>query len=171
MSDDSFEDWKMKILSWCKSIFLWLAFKLSYMSFMNNHNMHTTNLEKEHYMQDRVNLENDQMTMNCTSCSNASLKMIASNVDMLQENSDARLQCLHNDKKKIADIIDLLIKTSTLKKEMSKDYLWKEIALKLMHHLQLESEEKHYMTQNAFIAKNVQKLKTSVQLLSKQLQM
>jgi len=85
--------------------------------------MHTTNLEKEHYMQDRVNLENDQMTMNCTSCSNASLKMIASNVDMLQENSDARLQCLHNDKKKIADIIDLLIKTSTLKKEMSKDYL------------------------------------------------
>jgi len=25
----------------------------------NNHNMHTTNLEKEHYMQDRVNLEND----------------------------------------------------------------------------------------------------------------
>ncbi len=39
-----------------------------------------------------------------------------------------------------------------------------------MHRLWLESEEKHHATQNAFIAKNVQKLKTSVQLLSKQLQ-
>ncbi len=57
----------------------------------NNHNMYTINLEKEHYMQDRVNLKNDQMTMNCTSYSNASSKMIASNVDMLQENSDVRL--------------------------------------------------------------------------------
>jgi len=85
--------------------------------------MHTTNLEKEHYMQDRVNLKNDQMTMNCTSCSNASSKMIASNVDMLQENSDARSQRLRNNEEKIADIINLLIKTSMLKKEMSKDYL------------------------------------------------
>ncbi len=40
-----------------------------------------------------------------------------------------------------------------------------------MHHLWLKSEEKHHMIQNAFITKNVQKLKTSVQLLSKQLQM
>ncbi len=53
---------------------------------------------------------------------------------------------------------------------MNKDYSWKEITLKLMYHLQLDSEEKHHMTQNAFIAKNMQKLKTSVQLLSKQLQ-
>jgi len=136
----------------------------------NNHNTCTTNLEKKHYMQDRVNLENDQMTMNCMSCSNASSKMIASDVDMSQENSDARSQCLHNDEEKIADIIDLLIKTSTLKKKMSKDYLWKEIALKLMHYLRLNLEEKHHMTQNVFIMKNIQKLKTSVQLLSKQLQ-
>ncbi len=104
-------------------------------------------------------------------CSNASLKMIASDVDMLQENSNARLQRSRNDEEKIADIINLLIKTSTLEKEMSKDYSWKEIALKLMHCLRLDSEEKHHMTQNAFITKNVQKLKTSVQLLSKQLQM
>ena len=48
--------------------------------------------------------------------------MIASNVDMLQENSDAKLQRLRNDEEKIADIIDLLIKTSMLEKEMSKDY-------------------------------------------------
>jgi len=89
----------------------------------NNHNICTINLEKEYYMQDRVNLENDQTTMNCMSCSNASSKMIASNVDMLQENSDTRLQCSHNDEEKIADIIDLLIKTLTLEKEMSKDYL------------------------------------------------
>ncbi len=88
----------------------------------NNHNMHTTNLEKKHYMQDKANLENDQTTMNCTSCSNASLKMIASDVNMLQENSDMRLQCSRNNEEKIADIIDLLIKTSTLEKEMSKDY-------------------------------------------------
>jgi len=62
------------------------------------------------------------MMMNCTSCSNASLKKIASNVDMLQENSDARLQHLHNNKEKITNIIDLLRKTSTLEKEMSKDH-------------------------------------------------
>ncbi len=137
----------------------------------NNHNTCTINLEKEHYMQDRANLKNDQMMMNHMSCSNASSKMIASNVNMSQKNSDARLQRLRNDEKKIADIINLLIKTSTLKKKMSKDYLWKEIALKLMCCLQLDSEEKLYMTQNAFITKNMQKLKTSVQLLSKQLQM
>ncbi len=73
-------------------------------------------------MQDRANLKNDQTTINCMSCSNASSKMIASNVDMLQENSDAKLQRLRNDEEKIADIIDLLIKTSMLEKEMSKDY-------------------------------------------------
>ncbi len=133
--------------------------------------MRTINLEKEHYMQDRVNLENSQTTMNCMSCNNASSKMIASNVDMSQENSNAKLQRSCNDEKKIVNIIDLLIKTSTLEKKMSKDYLWKEIALKLMYHLQLNSEEKHHTTQNAFITKNMQKLKTSVQLLSKQLQM
>jgi len=60
--------------------------------------------------------------MNCMNCSNASLKMIASDVDMLQENSNARLQRSRNDEEKIADIINLLIKTSTLEKEMSKDY-------------------------------------------------
>jgi len=74
-------------------------------------------------MQNRVNLKKNQMTMNCTSCSNASSKIIASDVDMLQENSDARLQRLQNNEEKIVDIIDLLIKTSTLEKEMSKDYL------------------------------------------------
>jgi len=48
--------------------------------------------------------------------------MIASNIDMSQENSNARLQRSRNDEEKIADIINLLIKTSTLKKEISKDY-------------------------------------------------
>jgi len=105
------------------------------------------------------------------SSSNADSMTIASSVDSLQRNSDVRLQRSRNDEEKIADIIDLLIKTSTLKKEMSKDYLWREITLKLMHRLRLESEEKQHITQNMFIAKNVQKLKTSVQLLSKQLQM
>jgi len=56
------------------------------------------------------------------SSSNADSMMIASNVDLLQRNSDARLQRLCNDEEKIVDIINLLIKTSTLEKEMSKNY-------------------------------------------------
>jgi len=73
-------------------------------------------------MQDRANLKNNQMTMNCTSCSNASSKMIASDVNILQENSDVKLQRSHNNEEKIADIINLLIKTLMLEKEMSKNY-------------------------------------------------
>jgi len=103
-------------------------------------------------------------------CSNADSKMIASYVNSLQENKDVRLKHLHNDEENITNIIDLLIKISTLEKEKSKDHSWKEIALKLIQHLRLDSEEKHHMNQNAFIAKNVQKLKTSNQLLNKQLQ-
>jgi len=55
-------------------------------------------------------------------CSNVDSKMIASNVDSLQENKDARLKHLHDDEKNVANIIDLLIKISTLEKEKSKDY-------------------------------------------------
>jgi len=60
--------------------------------------------------------------MNCTNCSNADLKTIASDVDSLQENRDARLKHLCNDEKNVANIIDLLIKISTLEKEKSKDH-------------------------------------------------
>ncbi len=56
-----------------------------------------------------------------------------------------------------------------LEKEKNKDYSWKKITLKLIQRLRLDSEEKHHANQNAFITKNVQKLKTSVQLLNKQL--
>jgi len=135
----------------------------------NNHNACITNFEKEHYKQDRVNLEDDWTTMNCTNCSNADSKTIASNVDLLQENRDARSKHSRNDEENITNIIDLLIKISTLEKEKNKDHSWKEIALKLIWCLWLDSEEKHHANQNAFIAKNVQKLKTSVQLLNKQL--
>ncbi len=107
--------------------------------------------------------------MNCMNCSNADSKMIASNVDSLQENRDARSKCSRDDEENVANIIDLLIKISTLEKEKSKDHSWKEIALKLIQRLRLNSEEKHHANQNAFIAKNVQKLKASVQLLNKQL--
>jgi len=124
---------------------------------------------KKHYKQDRVNLEDDWMTMNCMNCSNADSKMIASDVDLSQENRDAKLKHLCNNEENVINIIDLLIKISTLKKEKSKNYSWKEIALKLIQRLQLDSEEKHHANQNAFITKNVQKLKTSVQLLNKQL--
>ena len=79
-----------------------------------------------------MNLENDWMMMNCMNCSNADSKMIASDVNSSQENRDARLKCLRNDEENIANIIDLLIKISTLEKEKSKDHSWKEIALKLI---------------------------------------
>jgi len=136
---------------------------------LNNHNARITNFEKEHYKQDRVNLEDDWTMMNCMNRSNADSKTIASDVDSLQENRDARLKCSCDDEENVANIIDLLIKISTLEKEKSKNHSWKEIALKLIQCLRLNSEEKHHVNQNAFIAKNVQKLKTSVQLLNKQL--
>jgi len=63
------------------------------------------------------------MMMNCINCSNVDLKMIASNVDSLQENRDARSKYSHNYEKNVINIIDLLIKISTLEKEKSKDYL------------------------------------------------
>ncbi len=88
----------------------------------NNHNACITNFEKEHYKQDRVNLENDEMTINCINCSNADLKMIASDVDSSQENRDVRLKHSCNNEKNITNIIDLLIKISTLKKKKNKDH-------------------------------------------------
>jgi len=60
--------------------------------------------------------------MNCTNRSNVDLKMIASDVDSLQENRDMRLKCSHDDEENVANIIDLLIKISTLEKEKSKDH-------------------------------------------------
>jgi len=54
--------------------------------------------------------------------SNADSKMIASDVDLLQENRNARLKYLHNDEENVVNIIDLLIKISTLKKEKNKDH-------------------------------------------------
>jgi len=62
------------------------------------------------------------MTMNCMNCSNADSKTIASNVDSLQENRNMRLKHLCNDEENVANIIDLLIKISTLEKEKSKDH-------------------------------------------------
>jgi len=85
----------------------------------NNHNACITNFEKEHYKQDRVNLKDEKMIMNC---SNADSKIIASNVDLSQRNRNMRLKCLHNNEENIINIINLLIKISTLKKEKSKDY-------------------------------------------------
>jgi len=60
--------------------------------------------------------------MNCTNRSNADSKMIASNVDSSQENRDVRSKCSHDDEENVANIIDLLIKISTLEKEKSKDH-------------------------------------------------
>jgi len=54
-------------------------------------------------------------------CSNVDSKMIASDVNSLQENKDVRLKCLYNDEKNVINIIDLLIKKSTVEKEKNKD--------------------------------------------------
>ncbi len=48
--------------------------------------------------------------------------MIASNINLLQENKDVKLKHLHNNEENVANIIDLLIKISTLEKEKSKDH-------------------------------------------------
>ncbi len=72
------------------------------------------------------------MMMNCMNCSNADSKTIASNVDSSQENKDVRLKFLHNNEENIVNIIDLLIKISTLEKKKSKNHSRKEIALKLV---------------------------------------
>ncbi len=70
---------------------------------------------------------------------------------------------------KVISIIDLLTQTSTLEKEKSKNHSWKEVILELIQRLQNASERK-IESQDAFIAKNIQKLKTFIQLLNKQLQ-
>ncbi len=55
-------------------------------------------------------------------CSNADLKTIASNVELSQRNSNAELKSSRNYEKYVANIIDLLIQTSTLEKEKNKDH-------------------------------------------------
>ena len=60
--------------------------------------------------------------MNCMNRSNADSRTIASNVDSSQENRDARSKCSRNDEENVDNIIDLLIKISTLEKEKSKDH-------------------------------------------------
>ncbi len=92
--------------------------------------------------------------------------MIASSVDSLQRDSDARFKHSRNDEMKVINIIDLLTQTLMLEKEKSKDYSWKEVILKLIQHLWNVSERK-IESQDIFIAKNVQKLKTFIQLLNK----
>ncbi len=93
--------------------------------------------------------------MNCMNCSNADSETITSDVDLSWRNNNIRLKSLHNDEKYVTNIIDLLIQTSMLKKEKSKDHSWKEVAVKLMQRLWNDSEEKNNENQNAFIANNV----------------
>ncbi len=92
--------------------------------------------------------------MNCMSSSNADSMMIASSVDLLQRDNDARSKHSHNDETKVISIIDLLTQTLMLKKKRDKDHSWKEVILKLIQHLWNVSERK-IESQDAFIAKNV----------------
>ncbi len=56
------------------------------------------------------------------SSSNADSMMIASSVDLSQRDSDVKFKHLRNDKTKVISIINLLIQTSMLKKEKSKNH-------------------------------------------------
>ncbi len=103
------------------------------------------------------------------SSSNANSMTIASSVDLLQKDSNVRFKHLRNNEIKVISIIDLLTQTLTLKKEKNKDHSWKEVILKLIQRLRNVSERK-IENQDVFIMKNVQKLKTFIQLLNKQLQ-
>jgi len=62
------------------------------------------------------------MMTNCMSSSNANSMTIASSVDSLQRDSDVKFKHSCNDEMKVISIINLLIQTSTLKKEKSKDH-------------------------------------------------
>jgi len=62
------------------------------------------------------------MMMNHINCNNVDLKMIANDVDSSQENKNVKLKYSCNNEKNVINIIDLLIKISTLKKEKSKDH-------------------------------------------------
>jgi len=55
-------------------------------------------------------------------CNNADSEMIASDVNLLRRNSNVKSKSSRNDEKYVANIIDLLIQTSMLKKEKSKDH-------------------------------------------------
>jgi len=55
-------------------------------------------------------------------CSNAGSEAVASDVDPSRRNSNARPKSSRNGEKYVANIIDLLIQTSTLEKEKSKDH-------------------------------------------------
>ncbi len=61
------------------------------------------------------------MMINCMNSNNADSKTIASNVDSLQRDSDAKSKCLRNDEMNVISIINLLTQTLTLEKEKSKD--------------------------------------------------
>jgi len=107
--------------------------------------------------------------MNRTNRSSAGSETIASDVDPSQGNRDAGPKRSRDGEENVANIIDLLIKIPTLEKEKGKDHPWKEVALELVRRLRLDSGGKHHANQNASIAKDVQELKASVQLLNKQL--
>ncbi len=87
--------------------------------------------------------------------------MIASSVDLLQRDSDARSKHSRNNKTKVISIIDLLTQTSTLEKEKSKDHSWKEVILELIWRLRNVLKRK-IESQDMFIVKNVQKLKAFI---------
>ncbi len=100
------------------------------------------------------------------SSSNADSMMIASSVDLLQRDSNVRFKHSRKNETKVISIIDLLTQISMLKKEKNKDHSWKKVILKLIQRLRNISERK-IKSQDAFIVKNVQKLKTFIQLLNK----
>ncbi len=60
--------------------------------------------------------------MNCMNNNNTDLKMIASNINLSQRDSNVKFKCLRNDEMNIISIIDLLTQTLMLEKKKSKDH-------------------------------------------------
>lgn len=86
-----------------------------------------------------------------------------------QKSNDARLKSSRNDDCNIIKIIEVLTQTLTLEQEKGKDYFWKKVILELLRRQRNGPLSEGRRDSDASITRNVQELKKSVQLLSKQL--
>ena len=134
---------------------------LSFNAMLNNHIHAKWTFEKNIIKQDTKRWIDKKTMLHHMKNKNAYFNVIANKVITSQRSNNMKFKSLCIDEKNIVNIIETLIQSSMLKKKMSKDYSWKEVILKLFKHLwndfQEEKEKK-----DAFIAKNVQKLKASV---------
>lgn len=100
---------------------------------------------------------------------NAASDAFMVDVDASQSNEKTEPKRSRTGGEKISSIVERIINVPTLEKEREKEYPWKEVALELARRLRNGKEKEAKRDPNASIAKDVQELKVSVQLLSSQL--